>query len=85
MAMFCAGLTLLLSGCAANDSPDIGNARIAGLEKDLNLSSRQYEWLLWAFYITYIAFEWMTLMYVFSISASLNCVFYSQVCLGTLG
>lgn len=41
---------------------DIGNARIAGLTKDLNLSSDQYEWLLWAFYITYIAFEWMTLM-----------------------
>lgn len=27
------------------------------------LSSTQYEWLLTAFYITYIAFEWMTLMY----------------------
>jgi hypothetical protein len=41
---------------------DIGNARIAGLADDLRLSSSQYEWLLWAFYITYIAFEWMTLM-----------------------
>jgi MFS family permease len=29
----------------------------------LNLSSSQYEWLLTAFYITYILFEWMTLMY----------------------
>ncbi|OAL54447.1 hypothetical protein IQ07DRAFT_639962 [Pyrenochaeta sp. DS3sAY3a] len=46
-----------------NDSADIGNARIAGLAEDLNLSSNQYEWLLWAFYITYILFEWMTLMY----------------------
>jgi MFS family permease len=27
------------------------------------LSSDQWEWLLTAFYITYIAFEWMTLMY----------------------
>ncbi|KAF2201743.1 hypothetical protein GQ43DRAFT_455567 [Delitschia confertaspora ATCC 74209] len=45
------------------DRSNIGNARIAGLEKDLKLSSKQYEWLLWAFYITYIAFEWMTLMY----------------------
>ena len=44
---------------------DIGNARIAGLADDLKLSSDQYEWLLWAFYITYILFEWMTLMYVF--------------------
>ncbi|KAF2688174.1 MFS general substrate transporter [Lentithecium fluviatile CBS 122367] len=45
------------------DRSNIGNARIAGLADELKLSSRQYEWLLWAFYITYIAFEWMTLMY----------------------
>lgn len=31
--------------------------------EDLNLTSSQYEWALTAFYITYIAFEWMTLMY----------------------
>jgi len=42
---------------------DIGNAKIAGLAHDLRLDSSQYEWLLTAFYITYIAFEWMTLMY----------------------
>jgi len=42
---------------------DIGNAKIADLQDDLNLSSSQYEWLLTAFYITYILFEWMTLMY----------------------
>lgn len=41
---------------------DIGNARIAGLQEDLRLSSNQFEWLIWAFYITYIGFEWMTLM-----------------------
>lgn len=45
------------------DRSNIGNARIAGLEDDLQLSSSQYEWLLTAFYITYILFEWMTLMY----------------------
>jgi hypothetical protein len=45
---------------------DIGNARIAGMEEDLKLSSNQFEWLLWAFYITYIGFEWMTLMSVCS-------------------
>ncbi|KAF2703333.1 hypothetical protein K504DRAFT_485898 [Pleomassaria siparia CBS 279.74] len=45
------------------DRSNIGNARIAGLTDDLKLSSKQYEWLLWAFYITYILFEWMTLMY----------------------
>jgi hypothetical protein len=43
---------------------DIGNARIAGMEEDLKLSSNQFEWLIWAFYITYIGFEWMTLMSV---------------------
>jgi hypothetical protein len=52
------------------DRSNIGNARIAGLVDDLGLSSKQYEWLLWAFYITYIAFEWMTLMCV---SPSLSC------------
>ncbi|KAJ5740295.1 Major facilitator superfamily domain general substrate transporter [Penicillium malachiteum] len=45
------------------DRSNIGNARIAGLQEDLQLSSSQYEWLLTAFYITYILFEWMTLMY----------------------
>lgn len=43
--------------------PDIGNARIAGLAEDLNLTSAQYEWLLTSFYITYITFQWMTLLY----------------------
>ncbi|KAL9096932.1 MAG: hypothetical protein Q9165_000896 [Trypethelium subeluteriae] len=45
------------------DRSNIGNARIAGLVQDLNLTGQQYEWLLTAFYITYILFEWMTLMY----------------------
>ena len=42
---------------------DIGNARIAGMTEDLNLSSSQYEWLLTSFYCTYISFQWMTLLY----------------------
>lgn len=46
------------------DRSNIGNARIAGLEKDLKLEGEQYEWLLTAFYISYIAFEWMALLYV---------------------
>lgn len=45
------------------DRSNIGNARIAGLEQDLSLTSSQYDWLLTAFYITYIAFEWMILLY----------------------
>jgi hypothetical protein len=44
------------------DRSNIGNARIAGLERDLKLSGEQYEWLLTAFYITYILFEWMALL-----------------------
>ncbi|KAK2736474.1 hypothetical protein FQN57_000730 [Myotisia sp. PD_48] len=45
------------------DRSNIGNAKIAGLMEDLHLSSSQYEWTLTAFYITYIIFEWMTLLY----------------------
>ncbi|KAL2003212.1 hypothetical protein VTN02DRAFT_4619 [Thermoascus thermophilus] len=45
------------------DRSNIGNAKIAGLAEDLRLSSSQYEWVLTAFYITYILFEWMALMY----------------------
>jgi MFS family permease len=46
-----------------NGITDIGNARIAGLETSLSLQPGQYAWLLTAFYITYISFEWMTLLY----------------------
>lgn len=42
---------------------DIGNAKIAGLTDDLDIPSWKYEWLLTVFYITYVLFEWMTLMY----------------------
>ncbi|TID25652.1 polyphosphoinositide phosphatase [Venturia nashicola] len=45
------------------DRSNIGNARIAGMEVDLQLSEGQYEWLLTGFYITYIAFEWMALLF----------------------
>lgn len=50
------------------DRSNIGNARIAGLVQDLRLTGPQYEWLLTAFYITYILFEWMTLMYVLTMA-----------------
>ena len=45
------------------DRSNIGNAKLAGLTHDLHLSDDQYAWLLTAFYLTYIAFEWMTLCY----------------------
>ncbi|KZM25884.1 uncharacterized protein EKO05_0009157 [Ascochyta rabiei] len=40
------------------DRTNVGNARIAGLEEDLHLSSNQFQWLIWAFHITYIVFEY---------------------------
>ncbi|TKA64814.1 hypothetical protein B0A55_10552 [Friedmanniomyces simplex] len=45
------------------DRSNVGNAKIAGLTDDLDLSDNQYEWLLTAFYISYILFEWMTICY----------------------
>ena len=45
------------------DRSNIGNAKVAGLTQDLHLSDDQFEWLLTAFYIAYILFEWMTLCY----------------------
>lgn len=45
------------------DRSNIGNARIAGLEKTLQLSDREFDYCLVAFYVTYIAFEWMILLY----------------------
>jgi len=46
------------------DRSNIGNARIAGMDQDLQTSPpRQdwYEWALTSFYFSYIAFEWMSL------------------------
>lgn len=45
------------------DRSNIGNAKVAGLTRDLRLDDSQFEWLLTAFYISYIAFEWMTVMF----------------------
>lgn len=48
------------------DSTDIGNARIAGMDDDLqSVPPRKdyYEWALGAFYIAYILFEWMSLLW----------------------
>ncbi|KAA8895619.1 major facilitator superfamily domain-containing protein [Sphaerosporella brunnea] len=43
------------------DRSNIGNAKIAGMKEDLDLSGDRYEWLLTSFYITYILFQWTTL------------------------
>ncbi|TVY13436.1 putative ABC transporter ATP-binding protein [Lachnellula arida] len=42
---------------------DIGNAKIAGLDIDLELDSYRYEWVITAFYIAYICFEWMSILW----------------------
>ncbi|QIW99138.1 hypothetical protein AMS68_004656 [Peltaster fructicola] len=45
------------------DRSNIGNAKVAGLMRDLRLDDNQFEGLLTAFYVTYILFEWMTILY----------------------
>ncbi|KAK9476578.1 major facilitator superfamily domain-containing protein [Lipomyces japonicus] len=61
--------------CSFLDRSNIGNAKTAGLLKDLNMSDAQFSWLLTIFYIPYILFEWCALLwkvfpanyYVFSV------------------
>ncbi|KAG4413696.1 hypothetical protein IFR04_013165 [Cadophora malorum] len=45
------------------DRSNIGNAKIAGLDLDLDLDSPRYEWVITAFYIAYICFEWMSVLW----------------------
>ena len=45
------------------DRSNIGNARIAGMQQDLDLVGNRYQWLLTIFYITYIVFEFQALMW----------------------
>ena len=45
------------------DRSNIGNARIAGMEDDLELTGNRYEWLLTIFYISYILFEPQVIMW----------------------
>ncbi|KAF7562479.1 hypothetical protein G7046_g1657 [Stylonectria norvegica] len=48
------------------DRSNIGNARIAGMDEDLQTDPPRddwYQWSLTAFYMSYIAFEWMSLLW----------------------
>ncbi|KAI9167140.1 MFS transporter prlL [Paramyrothecium foliicola] len=48
------------------DRSNIGNAFIAGMDADLQTNPPRddwYEWTLTSFYISYIAFEWMSLLW----------------------
>ncbi|CAG8052467.1 unnamed protein product [Penicillium salamii] len=44
-------------------SRNIGNAKTAGLATDLGLTDYQWSWVLYAFYISYIVFEWSTVLW----------------------
>ncbi|EPQ32141.1 uncharacterized protein PFL1_00338 [Pseudozyma flocculosa PF-1] len=49
------------------DRGNIGNAKTAGMNRDLGISDQQYQWLLTIFYIAYIVFQFLLLGYkVFS-------------------
>lgn len=56
-------LVMVLYLLAYLDRSNIGNAKIAGMQKELKLSSSDYQWLLTIFYISYILFEWFALMW----------------------
>ncbi|KAJ3578796.1 hypothetical protein NPX13_g1765 [Xylaria arbuscula] len=62
-------LVLFLAFCymlSFVDRSNIGNARIAGMEDDLQTRPPRedyFEWALRAFYIAYITFEWMSLLW----------------------
>ncbi|RAL05050.1 MFS general substrate transporter [Aspergillus ibericus CBS 121593] len=43
------------------DRSNLGNAKIAGMEDDIDLSGRRYDWLATAFYIAYILSQWTTI------------------------
>jgi sugar phosphate permease len=45
------------------DRSNVGNAKIAGMQTDLSLTSDMYAWLLTIFYIAYIIFEPCALMW----------------------
>lgn len=46
------------------DRSNIGNARIAGMEDDLDLTGDRYDWLLTIFYISYILFQFQVKIYL---------------------
>ncbi|MCJ1399258.1 hypothetical protein MMC11_002460 [Xylographa trunciseda] len=45
------------------DRSNIGNAKIAGMSEDLELTGNRYQWLLNIFYISYILFEFQVIMW----------------------
>jgi hypothetical protein len=45
------------------DRGNIGNAKTAGIIPDLELSDGDWTWVLQAFYICYVLFEWTQLFW----------------------
>ncbi|KAL9050499.1 MAG: hypothetical protein Q9162_006606 [Coniocarpon cinnabarinum] len=43
------------------DRSNLGNAKLAGLTKDIDLEGNRYNWLGTVFYIAYILFQWTTI------------------------
>ncbi|CAK7220987.1 hypothetical protein SBRCBS47491_004373 [Sporothrix bragantina] len=62
LVVFVAGLYML----SFLDRSNIGNARVAGMDADLQTVPPRDDWYAWAlsaFYVTYIAFEWMAVLW----------------------
>lgn len=56
-------LLFVLYMLAFLDRGNIGNAKIAGMATDLNLTGNKYQWLINIFYITYIIFDFSILLW----------------------
>ncbi|KAK3648074.1 hypothetical protein LTR56_007774 [Elasticomyces elasticus] len=52
-------LVFILYSLAVLDRSNLGNARLAGLEDDIDLKGTKYQWLGTIFYISYILFQWV--------------------------
>ncbi|KAI0014464.1 major facilitator superfamily transporter [Xylariaceae sp. FL0662B] len=84
-------LVLFLSLCymlSFLDRSNIGNARIAGMEEDLQTRPPRddfYEWALTSFYITYVTFEWMSLLWkLIPAHIYVSCIVFSWGVLASL-
>lgn len=51
-------MILVLYSLSVLDRSNLGNARLAGLEDDVDLGGDRYEWLGTVFYIAYILSQW---------------------------
>lgn len=51
-------MILVLYSLSVLDRSNLGNARLAGLEDDVNLGGKRYDWLGTIFYIAYILSQW---------------------------